>query len=105
MVPRGPFPRSAVGARTDKSKKPSRGHTRAKRVVPREGLEPPRLSATDFESAASTIPPPGPLVFRQGLSQGLLTRRRVALLAFWPPFVHPFAAPFSLSGNPLTLAA
>src|SRR3954470_17027454 len=28
-------------------------------MVPREGLEPPRLAATDFESAASTIPPPG----------------------------------------------
>lgn len=28
-------------------------------VVPREGLEPPRLAAVDFESTASTIPPPG----------------------------------------------
>ncbi len=28
-------------------------------MVPQEGLEPPRLSAIDFESTASTIPPLG----------------------------------------------
>ena len=28
-------------------------------MVPLEGLEPPRLSAKDFESSASTIPPQG----------------------------------------------
>ena len=28
-------------------------------LVPQEGLEPPHLSVTDFESAASTVPPLG----------------------------------------------
>src|SRR5579872_4453672 len=57
-----------------------------KPMVPREGLEPPCLSATDFESAASTIPPPGHGVHKRG-----------HVLAFWSPSVHPFAAP----GTPL----
>ena len=53
---------------------------RRKEMVPREGLEPPCLSATDFESAASTIPPPGHGV-----------HKRAHVLAFWSPSVHSFA--------------
>jgi hypothetical protein len=61
-----------------------------KRMVPREGLEPPCLSATDFESAASTIPPPGHGV-----------HKRAHVLAFWSPSVHPFALSFVSPGTPL----
>src|ERR1700743_2449386 len=46
-------------------------------MVPREGLEPPRLAATDFESAASSIPPPG------HISAGRLVS---VLDPFRPPF-------------------
>ena len=57
-------------------------------MVPREGLEPPRLAATDFESAASTIPPPGHISAGRFVS---------GLDPFRPPFCEP--------PNPLRLAA